>query len=470
MNPRERVALALAHRQPDRVPLSLGGTAHKLSDSRNQLLKEHFGIDGDSPQRLTGAYLSYADNRVLDALGTDIRHVHLRPPRDFMSVQYPDETWRNEWGFHYRVLPSGFYELGGTPLGDATSADLARYPWPDPHDPARVAGLAEEVKDLYENTPYAIAAYRPTISGIFELSVQLRGMERLLTDLLLEREFVDALFWKLAEVLGEFYKIYLEVVGPYVQIVELADDLGSQAGPLIAPRLYRELLRDKHAYLIRTIKEKAPNAKVMLHSCGAIKPFISDFIAAGVDILNPVQPLAKNMDPVKLKAEFGKEIVFLGGVDVQQTMRGPVEGVRDEVRRRIDELGADGGFILAPSHNFGDDVPLENILAFFETAYEYGRYADCGEGKMPEIKVTIENAVGLHARPASLFVQTAKQHKSEIRVTYDGRSANAKSILSVLTLGASKGAELTIRAEGEDADEALAALHALISAGFGEVA
>ena len=107
-----------------------------------------------------------------------------------------------------------------------------------------------------------------------------------------------------------------------------------------------------------------------------IKLFISDFIAAGVDILNPVQPLAKNMDPVKLKAEFGKEIVFLGGVDVQQTMRGPVEGVRDEVRRRIDELGADGGFILAPSHNFGDDVPLGNILAFFETAYEYGRYAD----------------------------------------------------------------------------------------------
>ena len=88
---------------------------------------------------------------------------------------------------------------------------------------------------------------------------------------------------------------------------------------------------------------------------------------------------------------------------------------------------------------------------------------------MPEIKVTIENAVGLHARPASLFVQTAKRHKCDIRVAYDGRSANAKSILSVLTLGASKGAELTISAEGEDADAALAALHGLISAGFGEV-
>ena len=131
-----------------------------------------------------------------------------------------------------------------------------------------------------------------------------------------------------------------------MQIVELADDLGSQAGPLIAPRLYRELLRDKHAHLVRTIKEAAPQAKVMLHSCGSVRAFIPDFIAAGVDILNPVQPLARHMDPAQLKAEFGKEITFLGGVDVQQTMRGPAEGVRDEVRRRIEELGKMGASFL----------------------------------------------------------------------------------------------------------------------------
>jgi uroporphyrinogen decarboxylase len=272
------------------------------------------------------------------------------------------------------VLPSGFYELGGVPLADATRHDLDDYPWPNPHDPARVAGLRDEVESLARETPYAIAAYRPTISGIFEMAQQLRGMERLLTDLVLDKHFVAALFGKLAEIQGEFYRAYLAVVGPYVQIVELADDLGSQAGPLISPRVYRELLRDKHAYLVRTIKQAAPQAKVMLHSCGSVRAFIPDFIAAGIEILNPVQPLAKGMDPAKLKAEFGQDIAFLGGVDVQQTMRGPVEGVREEVRRRIDELGKDGGFILAPSHNFGDDVPLENILAFFETAHRYGSY------------------------------------------------------------------------------------------------
>jgi uroporphyrinogen decarboxylase len=280
----------------------------------------------------------------------------------------------DEWGLTHRVLPNGFYELGGTPLANATVDDIEKYPWPDPHDPARVAGLREETLELYNHTPYALSAYRPTLSGIFELAHALRGMERLLMDLMLDQAFVDALFSKLAMVLGEYYKAYLDVVGPYVEIVEAADDLGTQTGPMFAPKLYRQLLRDKHAYLAKIVKEKAPQAKFLLHSCGSIKAFIPDLIEAGFDILNPVQPLAKNMEPAKLKAEFGSAISFLGGVDVQQTMRGPVEGVRAEVRQRIEELGPGGGYILAPSHNFGDDIPLENILAFFETAHACGGY------------------------------------------------------------------------------------------------
>ncbi len=371
---RERVAAALSHNQPDCVPISLGGTAHKLSDSRCEVLKQHFGIEGESPQRLTGAYLSYSDNRVLDALGTDIRYVHLRPPTGHMKNVLPDGTWVDEWGMTHRVLANGFYELGGTPLADATVEDIERYPWPDPHDPARTAGLREECLDLFEHTPYALAAYRPTLSGIFELAHSLRGMEKLLMDLVLDQALVDALFTKLAQVLGEFYQVYLDVVGPYVQIVEMADDVGTQVGPMFAPKLYRQLLRDKHAYLAKIVKEKAPQAKFLLHSCGSVRAFIPDFIQAGFDILNPVQPLAKGMEPQALKAEFGGAMAFLGGVDVQQTMRGPVEGVRAEVRQRIDELGPGGGYILAPSHNFGDDIPLENILAFFQTAHEYGAY------------------------------------------------------------------------------------------------
>jgi uroporphyrinogen decarboxylase len=374
MLPRQRVIACLNHQEPDRVPVSLGGSAHKLTDSRYAHLKKHFGIGGESPQRLTGAYLSLVDNRVLDALGTDFRQVHLRPPTGYMQNMLPNGSWVDEWGLARRVIQGGYYELGGTPLATATAADLEHYPWPDAHDPARVAGLREEVEHLYHDTSYAITAYRPTLSGIFELSHYLRGMQRLLTDLLLQKAWVDALLWKLTEVLGGFYEVYLDIVGPYVQIVEIADDVGTQQGPMFSPKLYKELMLEKHAYLAKIVKAKAPQAKFMLHSCGSVRAFIPHFIEAGFDILNPVQPRARGMDPGALKAEFGSEISFLGGVDVQQTMCGPVEGVRAEVRQRIEELGPGGGFVLAPSHNFGDDVPVENILAFFDTAKQYGAY------------------------------------------------------------------------------------------------
>jgi uroporphyrinogen decarboxylase len=371
---RERVIRTLNHQEPDRVPVSVGGSAHKLADSRYLLLKEHFGIDGEAEKRLTGAYLSYADNRLLDALETDIRYVHLRPPIGYMEHVEQDGTWVDEWGLRHRVIEGGYYELGGTPLAEADIADIARYPWPDPHDEARYAGLREEAQALYENTPYAIAAYRPTLSGIFEISHYLRGMQKLLMDLILDKVFVDALFGKLAEVIGAFYENYLDAVGPYVQIVELADDLGTQFGPMFSPQLYRELLKEKHAYLAGIVKKKAPHVKFMLHSCGSVREFIPDLIEAGFDVLNPIQPRAHDMDPARLKADFGGDISFLGGVDVQQTMCGPVDGVRQEVEQRIRELGPGGGYVLAPSHNFGDDVPVENILAFFETARRAGAY------------------------------------------------------------------------------------------------
>ena len=372
---RERVITTLNHKEPDRVPVSLGGSAHKISDSRYQLLKKHFGFEGNSSQRLTGAYLSYVDNRVLNALGTDIRHVHLRPPTGYLDKIKPVGSWVDEWGLTHKVIEGGFYELGNPPLAEANIDEIQKHSWPDPHNPARIEGLRVEVESLYNDTSYAICAYRPTISGIFELSHYLRSMEKLLIDMMLDKKFVDALLWKLAEVIGEFYKAYLDVVGPYVQIVEIADDVGTQNGPMFSPKLYKELILEKHRYLADIVKEKAPGAKFMLHSCGSVKRFIPFFIEAGFDILNPVQPLAKDMDPASLKAEYGSEISFLGGVDVQQTMRGPVEGVRNEVKKRIEELAPGGGFILAPSHNFGDDVPLENILAFFETADKFGNYS-----------------------------------------------------------------------------------------------
>jgi uroporphyrinogen decarboxylase len=372
MKHRERVISSLSHEEPDQIPISIGGSANKFTDSRHELLKQYFGIVGESPKRLTGAYLSYVDNRLLDAFDTSIRYVHLRPPGNYQLDLKPDGTFTDEWGLTHITNELGVYQLVGMPLAKATIDDLESYPWPNPYDPARVRGLREEAAYLYHNTDCAIAAYRPTISGIFELSHYMRGIEQLLMDTVLEQDFVDALFTKLTEVLIGFYQVYINTVGPYIQIIELADDLGTQNGPMISPKTYRKLLKDKHARIIESVKQTAPHVKFLLHSCGSVKAFIPDFIEAGFDILNPIQTQARDMNPTLLKKEFGCEISFLGGVDVQQTMRGPVAGVIEEVRLRIEELSPRGGYIIAPSHNFGDDIPLENILAFFNAAHDFG--------------------------------------------------------------------------------------------------
>jgi uroporphyrinogen decarboxylase len=198
-------------------------------------------------------------------------------------------------------------------------------------------------------------------------------MEPIMTAL--DQELFDVFLGKLSEVLDGFYDAFLSVVGPYVSVVEMAEDLGTNNGPMFNPEIYRKYLKPKHKKTIELIKRKAPNAKVMLHCDGAIRKFIPDLIDVGVDILNPIEGHLRGMDPVELKRDFGKDLVFQGGVDVKNVLNtGSVEDVRREVRLRIEQMGEGGGYILAPAHNFGNDIPLENMLAFFEAGHELGFY------------------------------------------------------------------------------------------------
>ena len=375
MTPRERIRTALAHRAPDRVPICIGGTAAKMTESRFDALAAHFGITGQVAPVLVGPQLMRQDPRVLAALGSDVRYVHLRPPAGFRARPAPGRGWHYEWGLTYWEHPeTRVYELTGQPLAEATLADLDSFPWPNPADPARVAGLRAEAAKLFAETDCALVAYRPVMLGIFEISQQLRGMVNLLEDMALRPEFAEALFWKVQQVVKAFYLVQLDAVGEFVEWVEVLDDLGSQRGPLISPAMYRALLKPLHADLIRSIKRHTPAMRVMYHSCGAIQAFIPDFIDNGVDILNPIQVAAAGMDPAALKAEFGDRICFLGGVDSQHVMQTTPAAVRAEVKQRLREMGPGGGYILAPSHNIGDDVPVGNILAFFEAGREFGAY------------------------------------------------------------------------------------------------
>jgi uroporphyrinogen decarboxylase len=377
LSSRERVALALAHKEPDRVPVSLGGSANHLTEERYRLLRDHFSVR-DVPRRtLVGFYTTPDYNPILEKLGTDFRFIHIRPPESYVpnSLIGAFEVFTDEWGLTHRLV-GGYYELAGMPLADdLTVKKIEDYPWPDPYDPARLEGVKEEVEDLYHNTDYALVAHRPVYGNIWEMARWLVGMENALIMTVADKKLLDTLLSKLSEVLDGFYDAFLSVVGPYVQVVEMAEDFGTNTGPMFNPKVYTEIIKPKHKRTIELIKKKAPGAKVMLHCDGAIRRFIPDLIDAGFDILNPIEGHLPGMDPATLKKDFGSEIVFQGGVDIKSVLtKGSVADVRREVRLRIEQMGEGGGYILAPAHNFGDDIPLENMLAFFEAGRELGTY------------------------------------------------------------------------------------------------
>ena len=377
MTPRQRVAATLSHKEPDRVPVTLGGSANHLTEQRYQLLRDHFGFE-DAPRRtLVGFYTTPDYNPLLDHLGTDFRFIHIRPSQGFIAnpVGPGFQEFVDEWGLKHRLV-SGYYDLAGAPLAKVLSISaIDNFPWPDPYDPARLVGLKEEIEQLYYHTDYAIAAHRPVYGNLWEMTRLMVGMENALLLTVTDTKLFDYLVGKLAEVLDGFYDAFLGVVGPYVQIVEIADDYGTNVGPMFNPKVYAQFLKPRYRRTINLIKRKAPQAKVLLHCDGAIRKFMPDLIESGFEVLNPIEAHLPGMDPVGLKQDFGRDMTFQGGVDVKRVLtQGSIEDVRREVRLRIEQMAQDGGYILAPAHNFGNDIPLENMLAFFEAGHELGFY------------------------------------------------------------------------------------------------
>jgi uroporphyrinogen decarboxylase len=176
--------------------------------------------------------------------------------------------------------------------------------------------------------------------------------------------------WKMA-----FYERLFAEIGDVVDVFFDGDDLGTQQSLLFSPEIYRAYMKPRHAEVFRAIHERTA-ARVGLHSCGAIRPLIPDLIEIGLDVLNPVQVSAVGMDSAGLKRDFGRDLTFWGGgVDTQRVLwAGTPQEVRDEVRRRIDDLMPGGGFVFAAVHNIQAGVPPENILVMRETLREHGVY------------------------------------------------------------------------------------------------
>ena len=205
---------------------------------------------------------------------------------------------------------------------------------------------------------------------LFELAWYLRGLEQVMSNMVMNKDFMHAYLDRLVQWIDQ---AGTRMVGLGVDIIWVGDDFGMQDRMLISPQLFREFFKPRYAELFAKWKAINPQVKIAFHSDGEIYAIIPDFIEIGLDILNPVQP--KSMDPARLKKCYGQHLTFWGTVDIQEVMPfGTAADVANEVRHRLRTVGPGGGLMIAPAHNIQPEVPLENILAFYDTAKTAGRY------------------------------------------------------------------------------------------------
>ena len=379
MNSRDRLETTLNHQEPDRVPIDLGGIVTGITTGANKALKSYLNIEMDDPLVDRVQQLSHPSNAVLERLHVDTRYIYLQASRDWQDIELPDNTYQDEFGVLRKAAFNAdgwllYYDFVGHPLSDAeTVADLAKFKWPDPHDPSRYEGIEEAARKMSEETEYGVIAN--VISSIFEFSWYLRGYMRFYEDLILHPDMIRALLGMMGEFQRALMGEVLDRIGPYISVVMTGSDLGTQRAPAMSPEIYYSLVWPEYKKLWDMIKSKT-DAKIFYHSCGSLYPMIPYLIEGGVDILHPIQPKASEMgDREKLKREFGDKLTFWGGFDQQHVLPyGSPEEVREETKRLLDAFMPGGGFVFAAGHNIQTDVPPENIIALFDTVREYGIY------------------------------------------------------------------------------------------------
>ena len=374
---RERVTTAINHVEPDRVPIDMA----PLYDFYLKL-KQHLGLDLDEEVKHNIFMEVMPHPQVLKRLGVDLISVKLSSAKSQKVTWFADGTVQDEWGVIYRKVEQAgggqYYEVVHAPLADATLQDLEKFPWPVADLPGRGEGAEMTAKRLYEDTDLALMG---RFGGpIIEMGVYLLGFEKWMLRTASDREFIEAYLDKVTDVQMAFDRVGLEATAKYLSILKVSgEDLGMQTGPLYSPKMFRELFLPRmkrrwqaaRAYL----DSVNPGVKIMLHSDGAIRAFIPDLIEAGIQILNPVQPLAAGMDSFELKRDFGDQLVFHGGIDIQFALPfGTQAEVEAEVRTRIQALAPGGGYILSPAHNVQADTSPENVVAMCEAAHRFGQY------------------------------------------------------------------------------------------------
>jgi uroporphyrinogen decarboxylase len=383
MTPRERLLTALAHRQPDRVPLDLGGNQTGIHKVAYQRLLQLLGRTEEIVIMDLVQQLAKPSEAVLERLRVDTRYVWAKGAASFKGgVVKParhGRVWHDftdEFGVTWSMPEdrANYFDITHSPLAGLSLEQIKAYPFPKGDDPSRFEGLRERILELKRATPYAVVS---GISGVvYEICWYMRGMDNLFRDMLRQPEVFEAIIDRTLAFWLDWFRLFLDEAGDLVDVIMIGDDLAGQRGPLFSPAIYRRFVKPRQQRLVQYLKSRT-QARIWYHSCGSVVQYLPDLLDNGIDILNPVQLSAAGMAPARLKAEYGQKLVFWGGgIDSQQVLpRATPAEVREQVRRNLAAFKPGGGYVFNSVHNLQADVPPENILALYDAAAEFGRYA-----------------------------------------------------------------------------------------------
>ncbi|MHC4062135.1 MAG: uroporphyrinogen decarboxylase family protein, partial [Planctomycetota bacterium] len=345
-------------------------------------LLEYLGLDEDIVTLDPVQQLAKPSEEILKRFRVDVRYVCAHGPESFEGGIEQNKRggrlWhdlKDEFGVVWSMPDDQqlYMDISHHPLAQATVEDVADYPFPDGSDTTRFTDVRQEAQRVRSETPYAIST---GIGGVvYEYCWYMRGLERWFLDMIENPAFCEALLDKMLKFWLDYHTGFMAEVGDIVDVVMIGDDLAGQHGPLFSPEFYRRIVKPRQKKLVQHIKSLT-KAKIWYHTCGSCVEYVPDLIDNGVDILNPVQISAKQMDPGKLKEQFGERIVLWGGaIDTQHVLpfAAPDE-IREHVRKNVEIFKPHGGYVFNNVHNIQAGVPPENIVALFDAAYEYGFY------------------------------------------------------------------------------------------------
>lgn len=399
---RQRIRLALEHKEADRVPIDFGAMRSTgISAIAYNKLKEHLGIQ-EGHTKLYDIYqqLAEPEEMIVDRFHGDVVQLHRLEPAfgidilEWKDGVLPDGSTclvpknfnpvKNEKGdlevFSgdklIAKMPNGglYFDTVYRPYEHCkTTEDIDKIPLGYITD-FELEYLEKEAKRLYETTDKAILA---SFGGnIIEAGESDWGFENFMMQMAAEPELIHHYLTRLTDCYMSNLEKFLKAIGKYIDVIQFGDDLGMQNNLLISKRMYKRMIKPYHQRQFRWVKENYPNVKVFFHSCGSIIKLIPDLIDAGVEVLNPIQLSATGMDPELLKREFGNDLVFWGGgIDTQQTLTNcKVEEIEDEVKRLVDIFKTGGGFVFTQVHNIQANIPPEKVVAVYDSCYKHGWY------------------------------------------------------------------------------------------------